>query len=59
MLISKLTFAVVNCTESQLPDINRDRTDVEQNGSYQVLSYQTTIKLVISRDLVTIKVVLR
>ena len=50
MMKSKLTFAVVNCTESQLPDINRDRNDVERDGSYQVLSYQTTIKLVVFKE---------
>ena len=42
------TFSsVVNCTLSELPDIDMDRTDVHRVGWNNELTYQTTVKWVI------------
>ena len=35
---------VVNCTLSELPDIDTDRTDVHRVGWNNELTYQTTVK---------------
>ena len=44
---SEIIFCkVVNCTESELPDIDTDRTDVHRVGWNSELTYQTDVRWV-------------
>ena len=42
----RIIFIVVNCTASELPDIDTDRTDVHRVGWNNEVTYQTAVRYV-------------